>query len=100
MSKELLPCPFCGGRAITLNYYPYSATKVPVNTVKCEQCRANSGDWSKMDSAIEAWNRRTFTPLVNITEEVRNMRDRGWCDQSTVLDKVNDDISKEWNRRK
>ena len=51
------------------------------------------------EEAVEAWNRRTFTPLVNITEEVRNMRDRGWCDQSTVLDKVNDDISKAWNTR-
>ena len=101
---ELEKCPFCGGEA-ELGHTDRNSEYGNTSFVFCKECSANgkmvrvSSKYSSDERAIEAWNRRTFTSLVNITEEVRNVRDRGWCDQSMVLDKVNDDISKAWNTR-
>ena len=50
MSSELLPCPFCGGKAEiahSRNYY-----------VWCDKCETR-GDWYSTEAeAIKAWNTR------------------------------------------
>lgn len=56
-SKKILPCPFCNGKAEIYMHYPPFGRRVRI-TVRCTQCRANSGEWGMIDKAIEAWNRR------------------------------------------
>lgn len=53
----LKPCPFCGADAEIYRHYPNFARRVIV-TVRCTQCRGNSGDWGRIDKAKNAWNRR------------------------------------------
>lgn len=55
--SELKPCPFCGGEAEVKRYYHPFSRRSRV-TVKCMICRCNSGEWGRVDKAIEAWNRR------------------------------------------
>lgn len=55
--NELKWCPFCGGEAEVFRYYPGFGGRVRV-TVRCKQCRGNSGEWKRVDKAIKAWNRR------------------------------------------
>ena len=53
----LKPCPFCGADAEIYRYYPWFARRVWV-TIRCKKCGRNSGDWGRVDKAIEVWNRR------------------------------------------
>lgn len=70
--KKLLPCPFCGGKAI-LEYNHRAFIKkqtTKVAFVRCKECNARSGRFKLSDyghtsysveannAAIEAWNRR------------------------------------------
>jgi Lar family restriction alleviation protein len=63
MNSELLPCPFCGGKAILqseeptwLHYYHR------YNYVKCEVCMARSKKCDTEEQAVNAWNYRTKDP--------------------------------------
>lgn len=51
-TTELMPCPFCGGEAYTVNdggrYW----------TVECHDCAAHTGLYATKDFAIAAWNAR------------------------------------------
>lgn len=49
---ELKPCPFCGGREITIKGGKY------LRWCKCEGCNAKSEARAKKREAIEAWNTR------------------------------------------
>jgi Lar family restriction alleviation protein len=57
--KELLPCPFCGGKASHYSYDAYSVDS-SYDCVGCEKCgvRIPYFNDSEMAQAIEAWNRR------------------------------------------
>ena len=80
MNEELKPCPFCGGEARVM--YAMAEDGTRTISVICQSCRTGifrarsiPDEWNAYktaDEAIEAWNRRVFTPLVNISEEVRN----------------------------
>lgn len=50
-TKEVKPCPFCGGKAVVriLQRSRY---------VECKSCYALSGCYADIDKAIEVWNRR------------------------------------------
>lgn len=54
----VLPCPFCGGKAIR--------TSPPVNysyRVACKACRANTGGCKTQTEADAAWNTRPAPPI-------------------------------------
>lgn len=67
ITPELKLCPFCGGEAELLIVPGRMAKWV----VRCAECCTNNGTFASDHDAIEAWNRRVFEPLINITEEVR-----------------------------
>ena len=58
---ELLPCPFCGGKAkLIINMQSF----VPYAMVRCENCSAKtknvmqSVDYCAVDEAVKLWNLR------------------------------------------
>lgn len=55
---ELLPCPFCGGKAFVSARLPYFCEPATVAVV-CEDCNASSKHKIKEEDAIKAWNTRT-----------------------------------------
>lgn len=51
---DLLPCPFCGGKA---EFVPHSKWKKPWGCVRCVKCGARTDD-VKEPNAHEYWNVR------------------------------------------
>ena len=49
---KLKPCPFCGGEAECIDFFPHFL-------VKCKNCGANTGFCSNAPDAIKDWNKRT-----------------------------------------
>mgnify|MGYP006390666923 FL=1 len=62
MNKKLLPCPFCGGDAESLEIFPHVL-------VRCKYCGANTGLCSRLTDAIDYWNTRSH-PLDAIEDVV------------------------------
>lgn len=54
---ELLPCPFCGGKAFVSAKLPYFGEELTLAVV-CEECNAASKHKRTKEEAIDAWNRR------------------------------------------
>lgn len=51
--EELLPCPFCGGKASAID------SKFSLATfVRCDNCHSTTGNFKTKEMAIAAWNRR------------------------------------------
>ena len=69
---KLLPCPFCGGEASELKYFPHNARRIKTR-IYCKNCRVNSGDWGRKDFAIKAWNTRK--PMEQIVERLEEYRE-------------------------
>lgn len=57
MSKNIKPCPFCGGEA---NVKMWCDPDTPY-LVMCESCKASVKDYATEAEAIEAWNHRVAT---------------------------------------
>jgi len=66
---ELKPCPFCGAK--------YSSEKFEKNTVQimlgeryywvvCLKCEVRTGEYSKKEKAVKAWNRRVKDDKTNL----------------------------------
>lgn len=62
---KLLPCPFCGGEPVATERNcnlndEYDPTDRAYPIVKCTKCFAEAfgRNWSGIETAIEAWNKR------------------------------------------
>ena len=53
-NKELLPCPFCGGKATLTS----SGADDGDNVVECTKCNYELGYYANPKMAIKAWNKR------------------------------------------
>lgn len=68
--EKLLPCPFCGGEAITSTYY-----------IECECDMQPRIDWFHSDKqkAINVWNARTHADaaalLAEVEKEIKEIAD-------------------------
>lgn len=80
MSVDLLPCPFCGGKAI-----PAVNDHARMWVIRCQSCNAEV--WEKNDGHYHqdfipiingAWNRRTDLTLTTDGSKVRVWRDGAW----------------------
>ncbi len=56
LPKELKPCPFCGGRDLTIIDYIGIGGAI---YVLCHSCGSSSGTYNTRNEAITAWNRRS-----------------------------------------
>lgn len=56
--SELLPCPFCGGKAKTHITYGFHAQIIGA-CVLCEECGASTNTYITSEAANAAWSRRT-----------------------------------------
>ena len=76
MTDALLPCPFCGESLLVEAVFcdPYYA-------VLCRGCE-NSTAYQEREKSITAWNRRTPSPKLELTQEVREalaaVKEHGW----------------------
>lgn len=59
-APELLPCPFCGGKARAIR----SKLIRGAYEVQCKNSHINGLIWETAENAIAAWNRRTPSPEV------------------------------------
>lgn len=59
MMAELLPCPFCGGKAFVSAKLPYFGETVTMAVV-CEDCNASSKHKRNEEEAIKSWNKRNY----------------------------------------
>ena len=62
MSKEIKPCPFCGGRATIRAVTPVHSNVKAYGYggyfVMCENCLTTSNNYNTPERAAEHWNRR------------------------------------------
>jgi Lar family restriction alleviation protein len=92
MSDELLPCPFCGGKNVTLGTFSHSMPREPTWRVRCADCACESGHFSVGMDAFAAWNRRAQSAeIARLTRE----RDEAMAivDAARAVIKAEDDAS-------
>ena len=53
--SELLPCPFCGGEAYSIELVDRFITK---HAIECKECGAHTGYYWNAVEAINRWNTR------------------------------------------
>jgi Lar family restriction alleviation protein len=61
---ELKPCPFCGGKAETYDYYFNEWY------IGCVECSCDLGVFDTKEEAIEAWNKRVPPTIKDIEEYI------------------------------
>jgi len=66
---NLRPCPFCAGRAQIYEEPDSSFNPFPF-FVQCKECLAESQHCSKIEYAVEAWNRRTDDGRIETLSEM------------------------------
>ena len=65
MTKEILPCPFCGGEASKRLFYKGKYR------VHCNACDAHSGDVCDTEAeAIQAWNTRAERTCKRVSSAI------------------------------
>lgn len=66
--STLKPCPFCGGEAKVMDYWPFG--------VYCTRCAAKVPGFDGKDS-IDAWNRRSIDADVvgAVKQAIRDLRE-------------------------
>lgn len=70
MSKNIKPCPFCGGEArLTYSTDNHRQPYVTCDTPKCPGCNTYAWHYRTEAEAIEAWNRRVVTDTNDGSKE-------------------------------
>lgn len=95
MTRELRPCPFCGGEAMLSTYYDFY--KVHCNSDDC-WAEVSVGDayngvgkwYGSVDEAIAAWNIRAERTCHPVTVDVSCCEDATAC---SACGKVDSDLS-------
>lgn len=64
MSKELKPCPFCGGEAKIIENNHYT----DIHSVMCKNCFSETDRYHTQEEAMAQWNKRK--PIKKIVEEL------------------------------
>lgn len=83
--EELLPCPFCGGKAEIFDYDPDNDVGYhePYTAQCSNECCCLGKDFRTREEAAEAWNRRARQEQLNeplTLEELREMDGEPvWC---------------------
>lgn len=99
--KELLPCPFCGGEAVRMDFLdnPPFPNMRGTRYIGCLKCCVVSFTGMNDAEAVEAWNiraERTFTDEVEEAEyhlcELERMTGETWRPERTctIVDHFND----------
>jgi Lar family restriction alleviation protein len=60
VNGDLMPCPFCGGRALLRSGAWAGPKRPPKFGVECLSCTMQSGTFDTSDDAAGAWNRRAL----------------------------------------
>lgn len=68
---ELLPCPFCGGKAADI-FTVGDISEKRRYTVKCRICFSGVGHYADTKRAIEMWNTRK--PMERIVEQLEKQK--------------------------
>jgi Lar family restriction alleviation protein len=72
---ELLPCPFCEGKAKLATFDVSSKPKeVDIfHFINCRKCKSSAGSWKTEANAIAAWNKRPVAPAVSRDQIIDEM---------------------------
>jgi Lar family restriction alleviation protein len=74
---ELLPCPFCGEKAVYEPDYSSSNDNIKLVAVGCEGDDCNNYQCARTkEKAIERWNRRAPIPDAKLSEETYKVHPR------------------------
>lgn len=90
MTRELKPCPFCGGKAETSNN---KFERTLLSWVYCTSCGSAGGYRYTEAEAIEAWNTRIDVEQGAVPATEENMREYGWVRERTCKEVL---IDKHW----
>jgi len=71
---ELLPCPFCGGKARRITIGDDEPNNAGGDVICCDACEASSAvEFGRKENLVSKWNRRTTPPTALDDPKVRKL---------------------------
>ncbi len=83
---ELLPCPFCGGKAIA-EQFQEKGRELKAHIV-CKMCRAQTAPMPSMHLAIMEWNLRPENAKTNILDFPKTIQIKYFTDEIDKIQKI------------
>ena len=77
MTREIKPCPFCGGEAVVDGTTWRASDGEEVCWISCRSCNGSSPADTPAE-AIAAWNRRAETATPTVAEAARALLEAVW----------------------